>query len=118
MIIGFGVQELETAKKIMEECYKVIQENPENPQEALNRIEDKYRLLDEKYSEMSKNEVPERYSRFWCNYYEPFYKGYLVEFTFLHINRRHPIPNDGWACLKGKYILVVKEDEKHFFREF
>ena len=103
MILGFGSSEKETAIKIINECAnELLIGNKIDP------IEKRYMDESEKYKKKDKDAVPERYSYFWAITHEIYPGKYIVEFVFHHINRRHPLSEDGWASLLTEWILVFK----------
>jgi len=113
VILGFGSNERNTAKEILNECYQSILKNPTQPEKAVEEIENKYKDLDKKYHNMDKKDAPERYSVFYPNLYKlaPFDTKFIIKCTFLHTNRRHPFSPDGWAAIESKWILFVDLDE-------
>ena len=109
-ILGFGQSEIDTAKSIIKECYDAIINDMENAKEIIDSIKKKYKDQSDKYGEMKKYDAPERYSTFWANIMPIKYDMYFVcHFSFTHINRRHALSPDGWACLQTKWILFLSE---------
>ena len=117
MILGFGTIEVETAIRIINECHDAI-EKSDTPVGAIKDVKEKYREESDKYAEMDRSDVPQRYSYFWPTYHRIYDGKYIIEFTFHHINRHHALSSDGWGLLITKWILVFSEDDgKHIFKE-
>lgn len=67
---------------------------------------------------MDRNDVPERYSYFWYVVNKIYDGKYIIEFSFHHINRRHPFSPDGWALLETKWILSIDDlDGKIIYKQ-
>ena len=109
MVIGFGQTEIEEACRIIDECIPLI--GIRDIADSVKEVELKYSILEKEYSKLDRGTAPERYSYFFAHTWE-IYEGYcIVEFTFHHINRRHPASPDGWALWQTKWMVAVKEDE-------
>jgi len=116
-IFGFGQSEIDTAIKIINECYDAAK-NSDNVVTAINGVEKSYKAVDEKYGKMDKSEVPERYTYFFSHVFNVTDSGYYVSFTMHHINRRHAMSPDGWALWATDWMLKVSEHSgKQIFRE-
>ena len=101
VILGFGTSEIDTARKILKECYEAIEKDRGRPaSKAVSEVQAVYKKQDVEYGEKEASEVPERYSYFWAHE-----SGEYFRFDFHHINRRHPLSSDGWALLKSTWIL-------------
>ena len=119
MIIGFGTQETQTAKEIIEECIEAVKLNLKDPLEAVRTITEKYHALGEEYKAMSKSEAPERYTYFYA-YVHSIWEGFvLMEFKMHHINRRHAFSSDGWALMVTHWTASFRDedDEVHIYQE-
>jgi len=118
MILGFGTGEIEAAKRILRECYGAIEAGTETPERIVKNIQEKYGTIGEANKKLSREDAPERYTYFWATYYQIYEGKYIVEFTMHHVNRRHPMSDDGWAVLSTKWILSRDaENEMHIFKE-
>lgn len=103
VILGFGTTETNTAKKILKECYEAIEKDRGTSAiENIERVRSVYNKQYNEYGEKDASEVPERYCCFWAYKSEEYFR-----FNFHHINRRHPMSNDGWAMMKSTWILDV-----------
>jgi len=109
----------EFERKILAECAEIIFKNDSEddihgyrPAEEIEKIEKRYHDQNKKNDALSKEEVPELYSDFWCNLYKIPGHQYFVQFEFLHTYRRHPLSPDGWAAVETSYILYVETDTR------
>ena len=101
MILGFGIVETDIAKRILKECYEAIKKDKDAPAKAtIETIRSVYNKQYDEYGQKDASEVPERYCCFWAYKSEKYFR-----FDFHHINRRHPMSNDGWAMMKSTWIL-------------
>ncbi len=101
LILGFGTVEIDTARKILKECYAAIEKDKESPaRDVVAAIQAAHKKQCDKYDKQDRSEAPERYSYFWARE-----SGEYFRFDFHHINRRHPMSNDGWALLKSTWLL-------------
>ncbi len=118
VILGFGKVEIDTAYKIINECYEAIEANPTRPEKAVQFIQAQYADNEKKFGSMDRNKAPGRYSYFWFSFHTIYVKKYFIEFTIHHINRQHAFSPDGWALLVTHWMLSVSEEEgKRIFKE-
>lgn len=112
MILGFGSTEVETAIEIIRECVEAAQKAPvRGRDEAIKLIQQRYNELADQYKSMSRNEAPERYTTFHFFYSEALIRQ-IIEFSMIHINRRHPFSPDGWAALTSKWVAIIDFDNE------
>ena len=116
MIIGFGDSEIREAKKILKECQDFIN-GGESFGIGIQLVEKGRMKLSDKYKEMDRSEVPERYTYFFCNTNEIYTDYHIATFTMMHINRRHVGSPDGWGLLQTRWIMTQKEDEFTVYKE-
>lgn len=103
MILGFGKVETDTARNILRECYVAIKKDGNKPaKEAVTAVQAAHKKQCDEYDGKERSEAPERYSYFWARESDEFFR-----FDFHHINRRHPMSNDGWALLKSTWVLDI-----------
>lgn len=101
LILGFGSTEIDTARKILKECYAAIEKDRKKPaKDAVGAVKSAHKKQCEEYDKQNRSDAPERYSYFWAHE-----SGEYFRFNFHHINRRHPMSPDGWALLKSTWIL-------------
>lgn len=104
MIFGFGSIEREEALSIIRECKEAMKSESVD---GLEVVQAHYKKLEASYKRMSRDEAPERYSYFFARPHRIYEGKAIIEFTFHHINRRHPFSPDGWALLVTNWILSI-----------
>ena len=103
MILGFGTSEIDTARNILKECYAAIEKDRSKPaKDIVAEVQTAHKKQCDEYDGKERSESPERYSYFWASE-----SGEYFRFDFHHINRRHPMSNDGWAMMKSTWILNI-----------
>ena len=114
-ILGFGSEETEVAKRIIQECLDAIKASEDNPQTVVDRIAAQYNEASHRNDKLARAEAPERYTMFWPSYHHIHGAKDIVEFSMLHVHRRHALSTDGWASLSTKWILVIEDDGHRIF---
>ena len=93
IILGFGVQEQNARKEIIELVRAGIKNNAN-----IHEMSKAWNARNEEYDKMPKETAPERYTNFYV------YEGKI---HFSHINRRHAFSPDGWALFQMEEDLPV-----------
>lgn len=117
MTLGFGEAEQIAARKIIAKCYQaILQAGGERMvarailrRAALQRVSADYLRAATYFSDLDREEAPERYTSFRPAYYDLSDTAYAVTFTFQHTQRKHPLATDGWALLVTHGVLLVDQ---------
>lgn len=109
MIIGFGDTETRNARNFVEEVRDAI-EGSDEPEKVVRALTKRQKREAKAFDKLPASEAPERYFHPYVNANIIYPGKVLVEFTFLHINRRHALSPDGWACFNDHWVLITNNE--------